>query len=160
MRASQQSLHTSIFKMLIWCKVAESLETDFRISAEGIYKRGHHNGLAACDVIHSVIPGLYTQYPGAFIIITGDSNHVSISSTLLTFYQFVKYNSRGNRTPEFLYANVKDANNSTDLYAPPVEDTDGLTDWVSEYIMFCLGNSIPTRGVRCYLNDKSCVRAT
>ena len=159
------------------------------------------NAEAACDVIHTVTAGLQTQHPGAFIIITGDFNHASLSSTLPTFFQFVKCATRENKTLDLLYANVKDAYSSTALpplgrsdhnlvllspsykpvvqqhpvtvrtvrkwspeametlrgaleatdwdalYEPHGEDIDGLTDCVSEYIGFCIDNTIPTKEV-------------
>jgi len=39
----------------------------------------------ACDIIYSVIAGLQTQHPEAFIAISGDFNHVTLDSTLLLF---------------------------------------------------------------------------
>ncbi|KAK0132030.1 hypothetical protein N1851_033180 [Merluccius polli] len=61
---------------------------------------------AACDVIHTVTAALKTKHPSAFIIITGDFNHVSLSSTLHTFYQFVTCTTRDNKTLDLLYANA------------------------------------------------------
>ena len=166
------------------------------------------NADAACDVIHATTAALQTKYPGAFVIITGDFNHVSLSSTLPTFHQFVKCTTRDNKTIDLLYANVKDAYSSTALpplgrsdhnlvllspsykpviqqlpvtvrtvrkwspeameslqgaleatdwealYKPHGEDIDGITDCVSEYIGFCMDNTIPTKEVRCYPNNK------
>ncbi|CAJ1081508.1 uncharacterized protein LOC121656906 [Xyrichtys novacula] len=166
------------------------------------------NAEAACDAIHNVTAGLQTQHPGAFIIITGDFNHVSLSSTLPTFYQFVTCTTRENKTLDLLYANVKDAYSATALpplgksdhnlvllsplykpvvqqhpvtvktvrkwsheametlrgaleatdwdalYEPHGEDIDGMTDCISEYIGFCIDNTIPTKEVRCYPNNK------
>lgn len=43
----------------------------------------------ASDFIHSVIDRLLTQNPEAFIVISGDFNHNSLSSSLPTFKQFV-----------------------------------------------------------------------
>ena len=154
---------------------------------------------AACDVIHTVTAALQTKHPSAFIIITGDFNHVSLSSTLPTFYQFVTCTTRDNKTLDLLYANVKNAYSSTALpplgrsdhnlvrlspsykpvvqqhpvtvrtvrkwspeametlrgaleatdwdalYEPHGEDIDGITDCVSEYIGFCIDNTIPTK---------------
>ncbi|KAK0132218.1 hypothetical protein N1851_032982 [Merluccius polli] len=40
------------------------------------------------------------------------------------------------------------------LNEPHGEDIDGLTDCVSEYIGFCIDNTIPTKEVRCYPNNK------
>lgn len=177
------------------------------VFAINVYIPPSGNAEAACDVIHTVTAGLQTQHPGAFIIITGDFKHASLSSTLPTFFQFVKCATRENKTLD-LYANVKDAYSSTALpplgrsdhnlvllspsykpviqqhpvtvrtvrkwsheametlrgaleatdwdalYEPHGEDIDGLTDCVSEYIGFCIDNTIPTKEVRCYPNNK------
>ncbi|TWW53288.1 hypothetical protein D4764_0092150 [Takifugu flavidus] len=40
------------------------------------------------------------------------------------------------------------------LCEPHGEDLDGLTDCVSDYIKFCTENSVPTKKVRCYPNNK------
>ena len=162
----------------------------------------------ACDVIHTVTAALQTKHPSAFIIITGDFNLVSLSSTLPTFYQFVTCTTRDNKTLDLLYANVRNAYSSTALpplgrsdhnlvrlspsykpvvqqhtvtvrtvrkwspeametlrgaleatdwdalYEPHGEDIDGITDCVSEYIGFCIDNTIPTKKVQCYPNNK------
>ncbi len=80
---------------------------------------------AACDVIHSVTADRLTKHPEAFILITGDFNHASLSKTLPTFHQFVKCTTRENRTLDLLYANVKNAYTSTAL--PPSVDL--ITTW-------------------------------
>ena len=43
----------------------------------------------ACDVIHSAVAQIQMQHPNAFIVITGDFNHVSLDKTLPTFHQYV-----------------------------------------------------------------------
>ncbi|TWW63627.1 hypothetical protein D4764_03G0006350 [Takifugu flavidus] len=63
----------------------------------------------ACDVIHSVTADLQTKHPGAFILITGDFNHASLSSTLPTFHQYVQCSMRDSKTLDLLYANVTSA---------------------------------------------------
>ena len=80
------------------------------------------NAEAACDVIHTVTAGLKTKHPGAFIVITGVFNHVFLSSTLPTFYQFVKCATSENNTLDLLNANVKEPNSSTAL--PPLGRSD------------------------------------
>ena len=49
------------------------------------------------------------QHPEAFIIISGDFNHVTLDSTLAAFHQVVNCPIRKNRTIDLLYANVKEA---------------------------------------------------
>jgi len=76
----------------------------------------------ACDVIHSVVARLQTQHPEAFMIISGDFNHVTLDSSLSAFYQYVDCTTRGNRTIDLLYANVKDAYTAISL--PPLGRSD------------------------------------
>ena len=52
---------------------------------------------------------------------------------------------------------MKEAVKTTDwdaLYEPLGEAIDGIMDWVSEYIRFCMDKTIPTKVVRCYANHK------
>ena len=74
------------------------------------------NLMSACDVIHSTMAGLQTAHPTALIIISGDFKHVSIKKTLLKFTQYVTCKTRGEKTLDLLYANVKDVYTST---SPP-----------------------------------------
>ena len=76
----------------------------------------------ACDTIYSVIAGLQTQHPEAFIAISGDFNHVTLDSTLPAFHQFVSCPTRKNRTIDLMYANVRDAYKATPL--PPLGKSD------------------------------------
>ena len=43
----------------------------------------------ACDIIHDAVARIQTQQPEAFIAITGDFNHVSLSSCMTGFVQYV-----------------------------------------------------------------------
>ncbi|TWW53626.1 hypothetical protein D4764_0122180 [Takifugu flavidus] len=120
----------------------------------------------ACDVIHSVTADLQTKHPGAFILITGDFNHASLKSTLPTFHQYVQCSTRDRKTLDLLYANVTSAYTSTagggksdhnlvllsPSYTPVVQQQSVTT--VSDYIKFCTENSVPTKKVRCYPNNK------
>lgn len=63
----------------------------------------------ACDVIHSAVARVQTQHPEALVLISGDSNHVTLDNTLAAFHQYVDCNTRGKRTLDLMYANVKDA---------------------------------------------------
>ena len=40
------------------------------------------------------------------------------------------------------------------LYKPHGKDIDGITDCISDYIGFCIDNTIPTKEVCCYPNNK------
>lgn len=59
---------------------------------------------SACEVIHSITAGLQTQHTDAFVLISGDFNHVSLDSTLLVFHQYVNCPARKNKTIDLLYA--------------------------------------------------------
>ena len=72
---------------------------------------------SACDVIHSAVARLQTQHPEALVLISGDFNHATLDKTLANFHQYVDCNTRGNRTLDLLYANVKDAYSATPLPA-------------------------------------------
>ena len=55
-----------------------------------------------CDVIHDAVARIQTQHPEAFIGITGDFNHVSLSSCLTGFVQYVDCPTRGEKTLDFM----------------------------------------------------------
>lgn len=82
---------------------------------------------AACDVVRSTIARLQDRYPDAFIFMSGDFNHVSLSKTLPTFKQFVECTTSGDKTLDLLYASVKNAYKCTALphlspsYTPAVK---------------------------------------
>lgn len=76
----------------------------------------------ACKRIHSITARLQTQHPEAFMIISGDFNHVTLDSTLAAFYQAVDCPTRNNRTIDLLYVNVRDAYRVTPL--PPLGKSD------------------------------------
>ncbi|KAI3373257.1 hypothetical protein L3Q82_006380 [Scortum barcoo] len=73
---------------------------------------------AACDVIHSAVAKVQTQHPEALVLISGDFNHVTLDNTLAAFHQYVDCNTRGKRTLDLMYANVKDAYRATPLPCP------------------------------------------
>ncbi len=75
-----------------------------------------------CDVIHTTIARLQSKHPEAFIVVSGDYNHVCLSKTLPTFKQFVDCTTRGDKTQDLLYANVKNANKCNAL--PPLGKSD------------------------------------
>lgn len=61
-------------------------------------------------------------HPQALIIISGDFNHASLSTTLPNFTQYVKCHTQDYRTLDLLFANVNDAYTSTPL--PPLGHSD------------------------------------
>ena len=63
----------------------------------------------ACDVIRDAVARMQTQHPKALTAITGDFNHVSLSSCLTGFVQYVDCPTRGEKTLDLFYAHVKDA---------------------------------------------------
>ena len=77
---------------------------------------------AACELLHGEVSKLQTSHPQSLIIISGDFNHTSLSSTLPTFSQYVDCTTRDNKTLDLLYANTKDAYSSSPL--PPLGRSD------------------------------------
>lgn len=75
----------------------------------------------ACDVIHETVARDLTRHPGAFLVISGDFNHVSLSSHLTVFIQYVDC-PHHNKTLDLLYANAKEAYTATAL--PPLCKSD------------------------------------
>ncbi|KAI3367570.1 hypothetical protein L3Q82_026417 [Scortum barcoo] len=80
------------------------------------YKGELANADAACELLHSVVAQLQTEHPQAFLLITGDFNHASLSATLPNFHQYVNCCTRDNKTLDLLYANTAGA---TPLITPP-----------------------------------------
>ena len=89
------------------------------LSAEGVqscdlslcvYIPPRADATTACEKIHTVTAKLQTQHPEAFIIISGDFNHITLDS-----HQVVDCPTRNNRTIELLYTNVKEAYRVTAL---------------------------------------------
>ncbi|TWW68206.1 hypothetical protein D4764_19G0000040 [Takifugu flavidus] len=166
------------------------------------------NADAACDVLLSAVSRLQTQHPDALLLISGDFNHASPSSSLPKFTQYVTCHTRNNKTLDLFYANTKEAYHSLPLpplgradhnlehlqpvYKPLVqrqpavtrtvkkwseeakeglkdcfnttlrdvfsdahgEDIDNLTNCITDYINFCVENTVPTRTVRSFSNSK------
>ena len=80
------------------------------------------NADAAYDTLHSVTSSLQTQHSQTLFLISGDFNHASLSSTLPTFTQYVTCHTRDTKTLDLLYANSKEAYNSSPL--PPLGRSD------------------------------------
>ena len=78
-----------------------------------VYVAPSADAAVACDVIHSAVAQIQTQHPSAFIVVTGDFNHISLDKTLPTFHQYVEYSTRDDNTLDLLYANAKDAYSPT-----------------------------------------------
>ncbi|XP_051814688.1 uncharacterized protein LOC127537042 [Acanthochromis polyacanthus] len=87
--------------------------------------------LVPCDLLHDTVAQIETRHSEALVIISGDFNHVSLSSHLTEFTQFVNCPTRGNNTPDLLYANVKEAYRATAL--PPL----GRSDHNLVYLQTC-----------------------
>ncbi|KAI3371035.1 hypothetical protein L3Q82_023514, partial [Scortum barcoo] len=148
------------------------------------------------------------SHPDALLLISGDFNHASPSSSLPKFTQYVTCHTRDNKTLDLFYANTKEAYHSLPL--PPLgradhnlvhllpmyktlvhrqpavtptvkkwseeaeealkdcfnttlwdvfsdahgEDIDSLTHCLTDYINFCVENTVPTRTVRSFSNSK------
>ncbi|KAI3373391.1 hypothetical protein L3Q82_021937 [Scortum barcoo] len=86
------------------------------------YIRPSANADAACELLHSVVAQLQTEHPQAFVLITGDFNHASLSATLPNFHQYVNCCTRDNKTLDLLYANTAGSYSSSPL--PPLGRSD------------------------------------
>lgn len=53
---------------------------------------------AACDAIYASVSRLQNQIPEAFLVSSGDSNHVNLDSTVPTLHQYVDRKHRENGT--------------------------------------------------------------
>ncbi|KAI3375834.1 hypothetical protein L3Q82_004108 [Scortum barcoo] len=80
------------------------------------------NANAACDVLLSAVSRLQTQHPDALLLISGDFNHASPSSSLPKFTQYVTCHTRDNKTLDLFYANTKEAYTHS-LFLPWAEPT-------------------------------------
>ncbi|KAI4899540.1 hypothetical protein NFI96_016156 [Prochilodus magdalenae] len=138
-----------------------------------VYVPPSANADVPCDVINSAIARVQNQSPNAFIAVSGDFNHTSLSSCLPTFTQFVKCSTRENRTLDLLYANVKAAYNSkalpplgrsdhnlvvlTPQYKPLVQrqpaSTRSVRKWSPEAVESLQG-CFASKTIRCFANNK------
>ncbi|KAI3367090.1 hypothetical protein L3Q82_008125 [Scortum barcoo] len=87
-----------------------------------VYVPPSANADAACDVLLSAVSRLQTQHPDALLLISGDFNHASPSSSLPKFTQYVTCHTRDNKTLDLFYANTKEAYHSLPL--PPLGRAD------------------------------------
>ncbi len=70
------------------------------------------NANLAKDRMTRVVHDLQSGSPDALVIINGDFNHGTLSSSLPSFRQFVACSTRSNKTFDLFYANVKDSHSS------------------------------------------------
>lgn len=61
-------------------------------------KEYSHSRSAGCDSLNDVVSQPQTQHSQSVILISGSFNHASLSSSLPTFTQYVKYHTRVNKT--------------------------------------------------------------
>lgn len=95
------------------------------------------NAKNACDVIHTTSDYLGSTIQHPFMAINGDFNHVNIAKTLTGFCQYVKCPTRGVKTLDRMYANVKEAYRSTAL--PPLGTSDhDLIKLSPVYVPLCI----------------------
>ncbi|KAI3355093.1 hypothetical protein L3Q82_017866 [Scortum barcoo] len=115
------------------------------------------NADAACDVLLSAVSRLQTQHPDALLLISGDFNHASPSSSLPKFTQQPAVTRTVKKWSEEAEEALKDCFNTTlwDVFSDAHgEDIDSLTHCLTDYINFCVENTVPTRTVRSFSNSK------
>ncbi|KAI3371736.1 hypothetical protein L3Q82_023603 [Scortum barcoo] len=142
-------------------------ERDIELLAEGVFTCHRNNDIhippsanadAACELLHSVVAQLQTEHPQAFLLITGDFNHASLSATLPNFHQSQPgpsarpvYTPMVKRQPpnkrrvkqwsEEASDALRDCFDTTDwevLCGPHEQDIDSLTECITDYINFCV----------------------
>ena len=102
---------------------------------------------AACKIIHALSARLQIQHPEALFVISGDFNHVTLTSALAGFHQSVDYPTRKNRTIDLMYANVRDAYTTSPL--PPLGKSDhNLICLTPLYTPLVKGQPITTNSIR------------
>ncbi|XP_044041003.1 uncharacterized protein LOC122870707 [Siniperca chuatsi] len=112
-----------------------------------VYIPPRARAVLACDVIHEAIARIQTQHPDAFIAISGDFNHVTLTSHLTGFTQFVDCPTRENKTLDLLYANVKESYIASAL--PPLGRSDHNLVFLQPcYKPFVLRHPAATRSFR------------
>lgn len=87
-----------------------------------VYIQPSANGKLATETVSQMIHDLQRSSPDALFIITGDFNHCSLSATLPSFRQMVECPTRGKRTIDLLYTNIKNSFISSAL--PPLGQSD------------------------------------
>lgn len=80
------------------------------------------NGKLAAENISKITHELQRSSPDALFLITGDFNHCSLSASLPSFKQMIKCPTRGNKTIDLFYTNIKDSFVSSAL--PPLGHLD------------------------------------
>ena len=90
----------------------------------------------ACDVIHSAVAQMQTQHPNAFIVITGNFNHISLDKILPTLHQYVDWHTRDYITLDLLLCKcyAKESTNWDVLVEPHGEGLDSMTDRIHQVL--------------------------
>ncbi|CAJ1076957.1 uncharacterized protein LOC125983400 [Xyrichtys novacula] len=65
------------------------------------------NAKVASNHLHSSIGSQESKYPDAVHIVAGDFNHADLKTVLPKFYQHVKCTTRGDKTLDKVYSNIK-----------------------------------------------------
>ncbi|TWW74415.1 hypothetical protein D4764_14G0004180, partial [Takifugu flavidus] len=111
----------------------------------------------------SAVSRLQTQHPDILLLISGDFNHASPSSSLPNpvYKPLVRMQTAVTRTvkkwSEEAEEALKDCFNTTlwDVFSDAHgEDIDNLTHCITDYINVCVENTVPTRTVRSFSNSK------
>ncbi|KAI3375234.1 hypothetical protein L3Q82_021731, partial [Scortum barcoo] len=121
-----------------------------------VYVPPSANADAACDVLLSAVSRLQTQHPDALLLISGDFNHASPSFLPAQIHPPAVTRTVKKWSEEAEEA-LKDCFNTTlwDVFSDAHgEDIDSLTHCLTDYINFCVENTVPTRTVRSFSNSK------
>lgn len=122
------------------------------------------NGKCAIETISRITHDLQRSSPDALVILNGDFNHCTLSTTLPSFKQMVTCPTRGDNVIDLFYTNVKDGYVAKLL--PPLGKSDhNLINLTSKYSTVIRKQPIMLKTVRVWSDDacetlKGCFECT
>ena len=117
-----------------------------------VYISPSGNGKCATETISRITHDLQRSSPDALVIINRDFNHCSLSTTLPSLKQMVTCPTRGDKTIDLFYTNVKDGYVSNVL--PPLGKSDhNLITLMSKYTPVIRKQPITSKTVRIWSED-------
>ena len=119
-----------------------------------VYIHPRAEAAVACDVIHETVARIQTQHPEALLLISGDYNHVTLSSHLSGFTQYVDCFTRKEKTIDLMYANVKGAYSAIAL-APLGKSDHNLVFLQPHYKPCVVRLPVTTRSFRRWTSEAS-----
>ncbi len=110
------------------------------------------DGKLAAETISRITHDLQRSSPDALVIINGDFNHCSLSSVLPSFKQMVSFPTRGTKTLDLFYMNVRESFVARLL--PPLGNSDhNLIHLMPKYLPVIRKLSATSKTVRIWSDD-------